>query len=141
MAPTRTRTTLTVEPAPGRCARCGCHRPQAPGEPIGLCTLHHTQLLAGTIGHDHDPNSRETDVSEAQDLLEMVGEELFGTDTTPSVRRLGARLGVSKDVCHHVRCATWQHIRSISWEAIQDAVANALYELDQQQHEQHSTAA
>ncbi|MGO1950212.1 MAG: hypothetical protein ACTH1D_11295 [Mycobacteriaceae bacterium] len=136
------RTATTIEPAPGRCLRCGCHRPHAPGDPLGLCRLHHAQLLAGTIGHDFDPTSRETDVDEVQALLELIEPELFDTTRRrPSVRRLADRLGISKDLVHHVRRASWNKVRSSNWIAVQDAVGNALYELDQQQHEQHATAA
>jgi hypothetical protein len=122
------RTATIVEPLPGRCLRTGCHRPKRPGDELGLCRLHHAQLITGTIGHDYDPTSRETEISEAQALLEMVGDELFGADTTPSVRKLADRLDISKDLVHHTRRGTWTHIRSISWEALQDAAANVLFE-------------
>lgn len=137
-----TRTATTVESLPGRCLRCGCHRPQVPGEPIGLCSFHRDQFTTGTIGRDFDPTSREIDVDEVQALLELIEPELFDTtQRRPSVRRLADRLSISKDLVHHVRRASWKKVRSSNWIAVQDAVANVLFERDQHQHEHHATAA
>ncbi|RAV34739.1 hypothetical protein [Corynebacterium heidelbergense] len=106
-----------------RCLRCGCPNPQATPDilGLGLCTTHTHQLRAGTIGADYDPTVREHPIQEARALLDQIAAP------GESLRSIGARIGVSKDVVRSIRLGRYQHLRSAAWENLLDAVADHLY--------------
>ncbi len=106
-----------------RCLRCGCPHPQQHPDPLGLglCANHTNQFRAGTIGKHHNPRLREHPTTEAQQLLARI------TRPGDSLRTLGRRVGLPKDVIRNIQNVRYRHIRSDAWEKLQEAVADHEY--------------
>ncbi len=114
---------------PPRCARNGCHHDQQlglpPNQQLGLCTHHHTQYLNGTLGHDHNPRTREQPTTTAATTIKAI---INTTGCTPTLRQIARLAGIAKDDVANILKHRYTNVRSSTFLQIEDSLAQLEYE-------------
>lgn len=105
-----------------KCLRLGCPNPRQNPDPygLGLCREHNHQFRTGAL--PSRPVAREYPIYEAQKLLMAI------TKPRQTLRDVTAQTGISKDTVRRIRLGITPCVRSITWDRLQHAYAQHLYE-------------